>query len=109
MAALAKRRMRRKIPLLEQALTGLMRDHHRRLLSIQLAHIDFPDEQIEALGTAIEASLTALSANETAPLAADGAAADNSPAAAESLPALTFVRAVELLDTISGVDAGERH
>jgi transposase len=31
MAALAKRRMRRKIPLLEQALTGLMRDHHRRL------------------------------------------------------------------------------
>ncbi len=31
MAALAKRRMRRKIPLLEQALTGLVRDHHRRL------------------------------------------------------------------------------
>jgi len=31
MAALAKRWMRRKIPLLEQALTGLMRDHHRRL------------------------------------------------------------------------------
>jgi len=31
MAALAKRRMRWKIPLLEQALTGLVRDHHRHL------------------------------------------------------------------------------
>src|SRR5215475_4941829 len=32
MAALAKRRMRSKIPALEQALTGTVRDHHRRLL-----------------------------------------------------------------------------
>ncbi len=31
MAALAKRRMRRKIPLLAHARTGLGRDHHRRL------------------------------------------------------------------------------
>jgi transposase len=30
MAELAKRRMRSKIPLLEQALTGLVRDHHDR-------------------------------------------------------------------------------
>jgi hypothetical protein len=28
-------------------LTGLMRDHHRRLLALQLAHIDFLDEQID--------------------------------------------------------------
>jgi len=104
MAALAKRRMRRKIPLLEQALTGLVRDHHRRLRAIQLAHIDFLDEQIEALSTAIAASLTALSANETVPPAADGVAEDSSPAAAEEPPALTFARAVELLDTIPGVD-----
>src|SRR5947199_8976497 len=40
MAALAKRRMRRKIPLLEQALTGLGRDHHRRLRAIQLVVYD---------------------------------------------------------------------
>jgi transposase len=32
MADLAKRRMRSKIPLLEQALTGVVRDHHRQLL-----------------------------------------------------------------------------
>ena len=31
MAALAKRRMRSKLPLLEQALTGVVRDHHRLL------------------------------------------------------------------------------
>jgi hypothetical protein len=37
MAELAKGRMRTKIPLLGQALTGLMRDHHRRLLALQLA------------------------------------------------------------------------
>ena len=51
MAELAKRRMRAKIPLLEQALTGFVRDHHRQLLAMQLAHIDFLDEQIEALNT----------------------------------------------------------
>jgi hypothetical protein len=32
--------MRAKLPLLEQALTGVVRDHHRQLLAIQLAHID---------------------------------------------------------------------
>src|SRR6266568_3303742 len=61
MAALAKRRMRSKIPVLEQALTGIVHDHHRQLLAMQLAHIDFLDEQIEALNQAIEASLKALS------------------------------------------------
>jgi len=49
MAELARGRLRSKISLLEQALTGLVRDHHRRLLTIQLAHLDFLDEQIEAL------------------------------------------------------------
>src|SRR5262245_44847874 len=40
MAELVKRRRRGKIPLLEQALTGLVREHHRRLLAIHLAHSD---------------------------------------------------------------------
>jgi transposase len=104
MAELAKRRMRHKIPLLEQALTGVVRDHHRQLLAMQLAHIDFLDEQIEALNGAIETSLQALSADEPAreerpPCAAIGHAAPP----AVSTP-LTFTRAVELLDTIPGVD-----
>src|ERR671915_1072800 len=61
MAELAKRRMRSQIPLLEQALTGLVRDHHRQLLAMQLAHIDFLDEQIEALSAEIIRRLAALS------------------------------------------------
>jgi transposase len=60
MAELATGRMRTKLPLLEQALTGLTRDHHRRLLTMQLAHIDFLDEQIDALSVAIMRYLTAL-------------------------------------------------
>ena len=43
MAELAQRRMRSKIPLIEQALTGVVQDHHRQLLAMQLAHIDFLD------------------------------------------------------------------
>src|SRR4029434_1018838 len=38
MATLARGRLRRKVPLLEQALTGVVRPHHQRLLAIQLAH-----------------------------------------------------------------------
>src|SRR5215467_11096743 len=64
MAELAKRRMRSKMPLLEQALTGIVHDHHRQLLAMQLAHIDFLDEQIEALNGAIAVSLKALSVDE---------------------------------------------
>jgi transposase len=37
MAELARGRMRTKIPVLEQALTGVVREHHRRLLAIQSA------------------------------------------------------------------------
>jgi hypothetical protein len=35
MAARAKRRMRSKMPALEQALTGPIRDHQRRLRALQ--------------------------------------------------------------------------
>jgi hypothetical protein len=41
MAELARGRLRSKIPLLERALSGLVRDHHQQLLAMQLAHIDF--------------------------------------------------------------------
>src|SRR5262250_1383580 len=54
MAELAKRRMRSKIPLLEEALTGVVRDHHRRLLTLQLGHIDFLDEHIATLSEEIQ-------------------------------------------------------
>jgi len=103
-ADLAKRRMRSKIPLLEQALTGVVRDHHRQLLAMQLAHIDFLDEQIDALNTTIATALRALSADEPlSPQLLPRAAASSAPPLTVSTP-LTFTRAVELLDTIPGVD-----
>ena len=104
MAALAKRRMRSKIPVLEQALTGIVHDHHRQLLAMQLAHIDFLDEQIEALNAAIETSLKALSTAEPSREAQPPLrAVSRAPSVAVS-PPLTFPRAVELLDTMPGLD-----
>jgi hypothetical protein len=44
MAQLARGRLRNKLPQLEKALTGLVRDHHRFFISMQLTHIDFLDE-----------------------------------------------------------------
>jgi transposase len=46
MAELAKGRLRDKRALLEQALTGLVRPHHRTLIADHLTHIDFLDERI---------------------------------------------------------------
>ena len=89
MAELAQGRLRSKIPVLELALTGLVRDHHRQLLAMQLAHIDFLDEQLDTLSAEITRVLTDLSATPPTP-----------PPAAP----MTFARAVTVLDTIPGVN-----
>jgi transposase len=105
MAELAKRRMRSKIPLLEQALTGLVRDHHRQLLAMQLAHIDFLDEQLEALSVEITRRLAALSAGAPSvesPGAMGGVDSAAPPDAVDT--SMTFARAITLLDTIPGVN-----
>jgi transposase len=102
MAELARGRMRTKLPLLEQALTGVVRDHHRQLLAIQLAHIDFLDEQIESLSAEITRCLTDLS-----PAGLPQAAAERVSAVergAEPSPPMSFRWAVTMLDTIPGVD-----
>ena len=104
MAALARRRMRSKMPLLEQALTGIVHDHHRQLLAMQLAHIDFLDEQIEALNAAIETSLQALSTAEPTPGEQPQLLALSRGPSGAASPPLTFTRAVALLDTIPGID-----
>jgi len=104
MAERATRRMRSKIPVLEQALTGIVHDHHRPLLARQLAPIDFLDEQIEALNQAMEASLRALSVDtpSSAGQAPLPVTSHVSPPIAS--PTRTFTRAVELLDTMPGID-----
>jgi transposase len=54
LADLARRQMRRKIPQLRDALAGHFDAHHRLWIGSILRHIDFLDEQIEQLSTAIE-------------------------------------------------------
>lgn len=101
MAELAKGRLRSKMVELEQALCGQVREHHRRLLAMQLAHIDFLDEQIETLNAEIQHLLEELSQEQTPGEPeeqgrVDGMDQDRSP--------VSFTQAIQLLDTIPGVD-----
>jgi transposase len=67
-----------------------------------VAPIDFLDEQIEALRTAIAASLVALRTDATAPASVGAADGVSLPPASEAPPILTCTRAVELLAPIPG-------
>jgi transposase len=77
------------------------------LRALQLAHIDFLDEQIETLSAAITRLLTELRATPpTPPPAASGGATGALGNGAEPTappPPMTFARAVTVLDTIPGV------
>lgn len=100
MADLAQGRLRQKLTELEAALTGLMRAHHRFLLAQQLAHIDFLDEQLEHLAQQIEQQVTSLPPgpppNPTRPASAQ--------LEAEPVGPLSPAEAIDLLDTIPGVN-----
>ena len=85
MAQLAKGRLRNKIPQLEKALIGIVLDHHRFLLAKQLAHIDFLDEQIASISAEIDGQIHKMGQSQKP-------------------KALNTEQAVELLDTIPGVD-----
>jgi transposase len=105
MAALARGRMRSKLAVLEQALTGLGRDHHRRLLALQLAQIDFLDEPIEPLNATIMECVVELSPGEPPGPMGEPAVATDPPGGAARPPApMTFARAVILLEPIPGAD-----
>src|SRR3954449_7400723 len=54
LADLARRQMRKKIPLLREALEGHFDSHHALWIGAILAHIDFLDDQIDRLSDAIE-------------------------------------------------------
>ena len=95
MAEMAKGRLRNKIPALRQALTGYVDDHHRFLLSQHLRHIDFIDEQIATMDAEIIRRIEAMS-NTT-----DDANDHDADGEGETL---TWSKAVDLLDTIPGVD-----
>lgn len=54
LAELARGKLRKKLPLLREALQGRFRPHHRFLLEQILSHIDFLDEAIESVSKGVE-------------------------------------------------------
>ena len=54
LADLARGKLRKKLPLLQQALNGRFRPHHQFLLGQILAHLDYLDEAIEQLSQEVE-------------------------------------------------------
>ena len=86
-------------------MTGLVREHQRRLLALPLAHLDVLDEPSDALRVERSRCLTDLSAREASPTGSDAAGADRPGADLRppDLP-LTCTRALMRLDTIPGVD-----
>ena len=57
LSALARGRLRAKLPALKEALEGRFEPHHALIIGAILAHLDFLDEQIEGLSDAIEEQL----------------------------------------------------
>jgi transposase len=105
LAELAKGRLRTKLKELEAALTGVVAEHQRFILAQQLGHIDFLDEQIEAISAEIGRQLERMSQ----PPSDEGTAssAQSTPSEGSTspdLPPLSWTEAVALLDTIPGVD-----
>ena len=101
LADLARGRLRNKIPELEKALTGLVGDHHRFLLASQLEHIDFLDEQVANMEAEIARQVEGMP-----PLSKPPACGEDSPSSSDDKPEneLTWEAAVELLDSIPGVN-----
>jgi transposase len=75
LADLARQRLRKKIPQLQEALCGEVQDHHRFLLGMLMAQVEFLERQLERMTARI----------------------------GEVMPA-PFAEAVERLDTIPGID-----
>ena len=105
MAELARGRLRNKMPELQKALTGQVESHHRFLLVQQLAHIDFLDEEVEALSAEIGRQLEAMSGpSGPAEAGAGGNAGEGAADSSKPEERLTWNEAVALLDTVPGID-----
>jgi transposase len=100
LAQLARGRLRKKIPALEKALTGVVQPHQRFLLAKQLAHIDFLDEQVADIAAEIARQVAQM--NE--PAEGSSGDTDAGEAAASAAGAVTWEQAVGLLDSIPGID-----
>lgn len=77
LAELARGRLRRKLPALQQALRGQFRSHHAVLLTQILAKVDFLEEAIAALTTAIDEQMRPFEAAVTRLMTIPGLARRN--------------------------------
>ena len=107
LAELACGRLRAKRDLLEQALTGRVREHHRFIIAEHLIQLDNLDEQIGRFDAQISAYLQQLSAPPPASGgASDAAPASLTPAADPASPApaaLTWNAALVFADAVPGI------
>ena len=103
MAELAKGRLRNKVSLLEQALTGVVDAQHRFLIGQHLVHIDFLDEQIATVSDQIVRQIAGMPTLPPPTNVTDSNAATDSNADATSAP-LPCQDAAAILDTAPGVD-----
>lgn len=94
LAELAKGRLRNKLDELQAALTGVVAPHQQFILSHQLQHIDFLDEQVNTVSAQITQHLAGMPPLPPA----------EPPVNAEMDIPLSWEAAVDLLDTVPGVD-----
>ncbi len=111
LAGLARGTLRKKREQLEQALQGQVQEHHRFLLTSQLAHIDFLDEQVADCDAKIEQCILQSTQQRTEPQASPTAQTVPQPLPAQdheqaevSQESLSYQQAVVLLDSIPGIN-----
>jgi len=101
LAGLAKGRLRNKQKELVAALAGTISPNQRFILARQLSHIDFLDEEIDAFNEQISQHLQQMTPTPGTDDPDKGEAGTSDPQPPEGL---SWPAAVELLDTIPGVD-----
>lgn len=105
LAALAVGRLREKQSLLESALQGNVREHHRFMLASALSHIDFLDEQIAHFDHEIAqrmAEMTqAVNGGDADGGSLEGSTPHSSPI--DDASSTEWAQAVALLDTVPGI------
>jgi transposase len=104
LAELAKGRLRNKRTALEQALNGVVRDHHRFLIAQHLMQIDFLDEQIALFDEQIAQAMQDMPQppNDQEP-AQPSQPQPAAPPPNDSTQPLTWEAAIDLADTVPGV------
>ncbi len=105
LAELAQGRLRAKRELLEQALLGRVREHHRFMIARHLEHIDFLDEQIATFDAQIAALIAPVEPPSTPPAAAETSTPPTSTpdSSVQGGTTLSWAEAVEIWDEIPGI------